>query len=612
VLIDDSEKFGHAATVVMFICLMKDKSIQSRIASLLTAATKKAEGAFRELYTFLLDTFGWEQLLLITSGTTDGFGAACVTMGLLLKAIDALCSMHPHVVKTIVADNGVEFFLSEAVRQERARKCFMHAWDRVFNNFFEALLQKKGLGDDGSTSQNIYSIHYWEKKFKPKFDALIMESVDMNSANAAVERKKLEACSKLLDEIRESRWLSRENVCLQLVGAMNVEATQLFQDKVKAYFDSLPGHENTWAEILKFGRCFNSDKLSHLFLAFMYLCNHSSATPSKAYWLIVGFLGSPTHRIATYLGSVMQKDHIAFATFVDGKSNCREDGQLSRTYSTLALEEVPFMRKTIARVYAIANDFFGVFPEAAAVLRDEAQRAEDLQMEGVTKEIVIDYFKNMVSEHSANMKSQADAYFRDQTLTLGFMVQYLIDYNTAPHAAVVLLDMLQEDGCPDTHGRSAEFVQLPTENLQVDPVWNVYSDTHAYPGMTWKQFRECLASTLRANADRRAAIFKAYALKNPLMILDLVSLACGEIRNVQGCTRESLVPEYIVGYRSKFPTVSAMFEVWFASVSITTTAVEQAFSVVASRGSKAKVMATMSDDLMHLGNVRSACKYVTE
>jgi hypothetical protein len=239
VLIDDSEKFGHAATVVMFICLMKDKSIQSRIASLLTAATKKAEGAFRELYTFLLDTFGWEQLLLITSGTTDGFGAACVTMGLLLKAIDALCSMHPHVVKTIVADNGVEFFLSEAVRQERARKCFMHAWDRVFNNFFEALLQKKGLGDDGSTSQNIYSIHYWEKKFKPKFDALIMESVDMNSANAAVERKKLEACSKLLDEIRESRWLSRENVCLQLVGAMNVAATQLFQDKVKAYFDYL-------------------------------------------------------------------------------------------------------------------------------------------------------------------------------------------------------------------------------------------------------------------------------------------------------------------------------------------------------------------------------------
>jgi hypothetical protein len=215
-------------------------------------------------------------------------------------------------------------------------------------------------------------------------------------------------------------------------------------------------------------------------------------------------------------------------------------------------------------------------------------------------EEILNYFEKLVSEESENIKSQVDAYFRNQSLTLGMMVQYLSDCTTAPHAAIELLNMLHEDGYITTPLCRDDFAQLPPDNLNVEPQWNVASDTHAYPGMTWKKFRDKQYNILRSNKVHRDAVFAAYGLTNPLMIKDLIGLASGDMRKLANCKPGSLVPDYIVEYRENFPCVSAMFEHCFSCVSLTITPVEQAFSVVSSRGSKAKDMTTKSNNLQLL------------
>jgi hypothetical protein len=160
----------------------------------------------------------------------------------------------------------------------------------------------------------------------------------------------------------------------------------------------------------------------------------------------------------------------------------------------------------------------------------------------VNAEEIVNYFEKLVSEESKNIKSQVDAYFRNQSLTLGMMVQN----TTAPHAAIELLNMLHEDGHILTPLCRDNFVQLPPDNLNVEPQWNVASDTHAYPGMTWKQFRDKLYNILRSNKVHRDAVFAAYGLTHPLMIKDLIDLASGEMRKLANCKPGSLVPEYIL------------------------------------------------------------------
>jgi hypothetical protein len=126
-LFDDSEKFGRAATIVMLICCMEDKTTQSRVAGLLPAITKKGEDAATDLYDFLDGNFG-AQVKLITAGTTDGFAAACISMSTLLAKIDSI-PFPISTVPSIVAENGVEFRLDVPFRQHRTRTCMMHAWE---------------------------------------------------------------------------------------------------------------------------------------------------------------------------------------------------------------------------------------------------------------------------------------------------------------------------------------------------------------------------------------------------------------------------------------------------------------------------------------------------
>jgi hypothetical protein len=97
--------------------------------------------------------------------------------------------------------------------------------------------------------------------------------------------------------------------------------------------------------------------------------------------------------------------------------------------------------------------------------------------------------------------------------------------------------------------------------------------------MTWKTFRAKVDKTL-SHSQHFHAIIKAYGLDHPVIVKELNLIASGELKSFTTWHCEAAVNEYYDEYKIKFPALSSMFKHCFSNVSITTTPIEQQFSVV--------------------------------
>jgi hypothetical protein len=515
-MIDDATHNGVTRTIISVLQKLLSGLRNLKTLGVVPTVSKVATEAAKQVMDAVRTVLGDYQRV-ITSGVTDGFTAARNTMMEVLKSIDedavkalpGLCDLPKYISCTETA--GLQFRLDVPIRQLRLRTCMMHGYECVYKHFFAAVLQKKGLGKHGYTAQNIFSIHYYMKYLKKEWHAICMAAMggDKNRLHSEIKE-----CTNILGKICESRWLSQERVCFQLVGLMDVAASEALILLVRDFFGE---ESDTWQTILKCGRCFTKDNLSHMYLFFAYMVHHSADTTKKALWIIQVFLSCPIHRIAVRLGACMYTDHTKFAEFVDGKCIMEATG---RTISDRLVEIIPFERAFVQKVTNTTRDFWGKYPECRAFLESEASRCNKEEFD-MTRTECITYFEQTVANNTEAMQSAAEKYFRDQSMTIGWLPLHFMDANTGPHTAVCFLTKLHQANVPGSLVDERKYVHEP--HLYTDApqgVWDVNSTTHAWPGMTWKTFRAKVDETL-SHSQHFHAIIKAYGLDHPVIVKEL-------------------------------------------------------------------------------------------
>ena len=592
----------------------------------------------------LKDEIG-DGIVFIFGGVTDAFGAAQEEMSIVLREIDALALlMHARdpnylrrqskIVEGLVYEYGGNF------RQVCLRSCQMHNFERVLITLLDKLLGSQGLAHEMTTSQGMYRLNYYWVKFRNMLDTI---TVDALGGDTDLFKDAPKAVKNLIGEIARTRWVSAERTSKNLLDALNAPATEKLISMVSNYFGGKETED--WIQVSKYFTCVGTDDLSHIMLSFWWLANHSPGG-KKGEGLtsciqVVGFLGTPHHRVSMMFASALYPIHIQWTMFSDRTS---EIGLAPHAISTRAIENAVFERTFTQQIYELCNDWTASLPDVHSFLVKEASRAVKLALTD-KEEIMINYFDNLVKDGCKDMMKVVSKYFFLPSLRLGWSLLQVVDPFVGPHAAAAILCVLRKKGLINldpsvtdeqllaqkqvveqansqnkNESKSENENESESENKnEKNKKWSVCSESEAFPGVAMQEYENMIMDSFsNASEGVAASIVKAYGLSNPAIINELIFIARGKLLKILTTNNTTIkensekwsggkaVKHYWPLFEKEFPSLHDTITVNFQTRPITGTTAEQTFSMASTQVRANNCATTNSKNMNHAQSVRGA------
>lgn len=629
---------GKVAFIVGF-----DGVVRQIALRLDTTVTKKAVGSSKITIESLENELG-DGLVWIMGITTDAFGAAVEEAVLVLRHIDSRAEK-----LTITQQNllhrpslvipGQVYKYGGRFRESCVRTCVMHNFERILASMINILMGNQGLSYDMTTSQNLFRLNYYTIKYRSMVDALTVKSVGGNPEDFS---NAPDAIRKLIGSVNATRWLSTERTSDNLLETMSVPASPDLVEHVCKFFGG-PESEN-WVIAKKFCTCIDSTDLSHTMLSFWYLANHSPGGKKGEGAIgclrVLGFLGSPYHRITIKIVASLYPIHLSWAAFADKNS---EIGVRPKCPSTRSVEAVRFDRGFLQAMSQLAGQWEKFLPDSKAFLDSEAQRAEDLELVS-NKDEVTAYFNDLMSKGTCNVLKMALKYFFYPGLRPGWSILQVVDPFVGPKAAGAILSALTILGniapedipapvahvdnpvVADDNGSDIDESDIDDDDddvyndsgqingiMMTDVEWTIESTTHAAPTVLMSEYEKIITDGfLDAPREVIQGIVQAYGLGHRRIIAELKMIANGELKiqldeRIDNWRSHSHVnDEYWDLFREVFPALADTITVNFQARSITGTPVEQTFCLAATQIRANQTASTNAKNMNHASTVKGS------
>ena len=492
----------------------------------------------------------------------------------------------------------------------------MHNFERVLLPLLDKVLGKQGLAHELTTSQGMYKVNYYWVKFRNMLDTL---TIDSFGGDVTQYLDAPPSIKNLVGEIARTRWVSAERTSDKVIDALNEPASELLIEKISNYFGGVESDE--WIEGCKYCTCMSSDKLSHLMLAFWWLANHTPGG-KKGMGLvgcisIIGFLGTPYHRVCLKIAAALYPIHIKWSKFSDRSS---EIGIRPQAISTRSIENAIFERNFIREIHHLCTEWSTFLPDVNAYILSEATRALSL---GLIEDenIFLEFFNNLMIEGCKGMMEMTSKYFYQPGLRLGWSLLQVVDPYVGPNAAGAILCVLRKMNLINIDPSIKDEQLLVDNNLvndENDNEWRVSSNTHSFPGVTMQMYQNTIMeSFLNADVGVAPAVVNAYGLSNPFIIEELLQIASGKLlinlidnnnllqNNEKWCSGDEL-KKYWPLFEKTFPYLHDTLIVNFQTRPITSTTAEQTFSMTATQVRPNNSASTNSKNMNHAQTVKGA------
>ena len=488
------------------------------------SASKKATISFNASKESIENEITKKGVSLIFGGTTDGFGAAQNELLKLLTWADECAgglTPEEHAdylsVKSLVDDSQI-YDYGGKFRVKRRRFCIMHNFERIIEHFLKTLLRNQGLNHDAEELQNAYRVHYYMDKHRQLFHAVTIISMG-GDAEEWVNADPI--LKNLFKEIAQTRWISQERQAAKLIELVNVPASVHLIERVKQYMGE---DTQSWREICKLAVCFNSETtLSHMILASIYLTNHCPSGKSGegyiAWSRIAASLCSSHFRCAMTVAASFLTIHTRWAAWADSRSGLNGEAP----FGSKAIELVVFERNVVEEISILTHNWRCGLRIASDFINYESNRAFKYNMAESNDHIFL-YWDKTMKEAVSQMMDKTLKYFRDPGQGIGWSFVHVTDPYLGPHYASVLLDYL---------GVIRDVVILHDgSDAVVDAPWTISSEDYAYPGQTFKQYRDIIRLSFTADEEATTAVFNAYGLKHITIINEMILLENNGLKKI--------------------------------------------------------------------------------
>jgi hypothetical protein len=447
-ILDASNKKGKGCVGKIVVFVGQDGVVKQLALRLDTTVTKKALGS-SQLTIESLETELGDGIVWIMGITTDAFGAAVEEAILVLKHIDIrACNIYlqtPDVLhrKSLLIPRQV-YKYGGKFRVACVRTCQMHNFERILAQMINILMGNQGLAYDMTTAQNLYRLKYYWIKYKSMVDALTVESI---GGEVECFKNAPKEIRNLIGSVNATRWLSTERTCDNLLATLSVPTTETLMNYVCKFFGG-PESDN-WKTAEQYCTCINSSQVSHTMLSFWYMATHTPGAKKSEGAVgclsVLGFLGSPHHRITTMIVGALYPRHLAWAAFSDTTSQI---GIKPMCASTRSIEGVRFDRWYMEEMAKLGSDWGSFIPEAKEFMYREAKRAEDLKLVK-SKDEVVTFFNDLMVKGTSDVMKITLKYFFHPGLRPGWVLLQVLDPYVGPRAAKSILKALKNLGLID-------------------------------------------------------------------------------------------------------------------------------------------------------------------
>jgi hypothetical protein len=618
-ILDASNKGEKDLVCKVVVGLCYDLVVRYTLLNTDRTITSKSLGGSHLTTESLYEQLTFAGVWKITSAVVDYFGLGEAKQ--VLVKLDEAARDNPDKDRMTLKSKFIPdqfYMLGAAFRIFRWLTCKMHALDRIFKPWHNEIIGKQGLGKNGTTAQNVYSIAYYMRIYKDYFQFLARTSVGGDITTPLPEE-----LDSLLKTICSSRWLSSELTNFQLWQLLNVPATDdliTYIREVCAFDDDVE-----WANIVDFATTpDDASKPSHLILCFLFIANTGTGDSAKKCGELVSFLCSPYHRVNIRLCACMYQLHRKWASFIDGRSGTHPDVE---THSTRLLEAPGFERNMYASLASLEGEGWKTHSEFIAAydtMQKEAQRAVKFQAAGDAAVVTLRSFEEAVDLKVQRaveaMMPKAQKYLCNQMNRIAFVPVFLTDPILAPHVAEAMLDAFAENGDIDLDAfrlAKTKFKQLPAIGSQVAHApFTVECPVNAWPGKTYRQLRVDIKNMwLKVGGthtkEQVTALMEAYGLLHPSVLDELFVLATDHLRKELVAKNKVWVPgvgltHYWKDFTLLSPAITDIFDVHFAGVVIASTIIEQVFTMAGPAAHANMATRTTSNSISFRVNVGSA------
>ena len=553
-----------------------------------------------------------EGIVFIFGGITDAFGAAQDEMIIVMRYIDKQAVELSLLNKTLLLRQsivipGLVYDYGGTFREACTRTCQMHNFERVLVSLLDVLMGNQGLTHEMTSAQNLYRLNYYWVKFKAMVNALTTVSVGGDPTLYMTAPKEMR---KLIGKVARTRWLSAERTTERLIELLKVQATTTMIKFVKDYFGG--DESNNWKAACKYCTCIGSNYLSQFMLTFWYIANHTPGGRKGEGMVgcmkVLGFLGSPYHRVSIHIVASLYPIHLKWVKFSDRVS---EIGVEAKAISTRAIENVLFERHFISDIYRLTSNWKTFLPESYSFLQSEALRSKALGFDTDEKDME-EYYDCKIKEGTKSMLEMTLKYFLYPGLKLGWSILQVVDPYVGPKAAFAILSALKS-----LYSADHDFTSLEVDLLEEEytgPVlesWRTDSETHCAPGIDMRSYQNMIVDGY-INSTRPVvdSIVKAYGLLNEVIISELVMIARGGLKNAliqhNDWPPKNELKSYWSTFKASFPGLEESLTFNFQSRPITGTAAEQSFSLAATQVRANNSASTNSKNMRHASDIKGA------
>jgi hypothetical protein len=570
-------------------------------------------------------TFDNMVMQLSEVGVSRTNGAACDKfaegeLSKVLTLVDSLCNTlwanNVRDTLTFNGNNGAVFIFGiGAFRKYRVWTCFMHAIENMLKPILRSMLQTRGLGKDASIISNMFKIHYYNDKYKHKFNYLNVMSV-----GGEPERLKElpRIVQKTFREIADTRWISQERQCDELIQFLEVPASQHLIDLVRNDFPHQLEHFDSLMN--KCSSFYDNTSPSHYILQFLYIANHAAGgengEAAENCRDLTAFLQHPFTRIIIKIVKELYDFHMHIAKFANGKSKIPIP--VNNAISTRLLEAPIYYRRVFKYFYDLKLDWKSKL-DVDNFVTMEINRAEEL---GVPNFETIQDDINMRMNNGLNeCWPNVVKYLQQPFLSRSFSIVLVLVKELSAHWAAGVLEGLEHsEYITITDIERGAFIDsslhVDVDQLNNHQWTNVDDPYFAYPGMTYAQFREHVRNSFTLEVGRETIAKKdknsnieglvyGYGLICDEIVEELVSIAGGEYLNDERWQSGDAVKNYFVVFKEWYPNLAECLIINFIYMSITSTISEQSFTVATNLTQANTTESTERRNLDFFFNVRA-------
>lgn len=606
-LLDESNKADNPLKCKILICSRIDDAIVQLGLKCDTAFSKKTKIAADISIQSMIKELGNIGCIKILSSTCDWFAEGAEAK-LVMNAIDKLATnlledqeqdMNINNCWYLIPSKiyeGLNYNIAKPVRELRVRPCQAHNFERILNHFLDPVAQKAGLKFDATTLQSLYKIFYYlDRKLHQKYRVCLLSLYDNKFENIPKDML------NRFGNTAANRWLSREIQCAKLVNLLQIPAEESLVKKVKAI------NREAWKKLKKcnkflFQTIFKPNEYSAYILSIYYFAHHlkNNSEGHDGCIKILGFLGSHEHRIALCVVASMLSIHRYWLSFANCKTEVNNAEDKIQVNSTRVIESPVFSRSLLHIVYRMTNkNWKTVLPNLSTHI--ETITNNKFPENNELAEECIEYWDNFIHENSKPMLNVALKYFRDIDVQLGWSISLVVDPIIGPSVAQGILLGIKH--CmPQQANIIIEDDILPPildESDYKTPEgydWSLDDYKYAYPNMSYRALTaEIYNSFIINHPEKGKAIIFAYGLSNSKMIEELKQISLGNLRNqLDEMSSEendddhhsssswklgAPVSTYFETiFKTNYPGLHECLTILFAHCSVTSTAVEAAFS----------------------------------